>query len=112
LIGGIRKTPKKMSNVKLYSCLICPFAQRSWLYAVHYKIDFEYVEFDLYDENFKKIIKKPDWYMELNPRGQVPTLTDGDFAVWESGVVNEYIETVLNKDESLILTPKDGQQRF
>jgi glutathione S-transferase len=101
-----------MSKVKLYSCLICPFAQRSWLYAIHYKINFEYVEFDLYDENFKKIVKKPDWYLELNPRGQVPTLTDGNFVVWESSVVNEYIETVLNKDESLILRPKDGQQRF
>jgi len=101
-----------MSKVKLYSCLICPFAQRSWLYAIHYKIDFEYIEFDLYDENFKKITEKPEWYLKLNPKGEVPVLTDGDDSIYESSIINEYIETALNKDESLILTPKDGKKRF
>eukprot|EP01080_Neovahlkampfia_damariscottae_P008085 gene8085-12546_t len=100
-----------MSKVKLYSCLICPFAQRSWLYALHYKIDFEYVEFDLYDENFQKIKVKPDWYLKLNPKGEVPVLVDGEESIYESAIINEYIETALNKDESLVLTPKDGLKR-
>ena len=33
-----------------------------------------------------------DWYIKLNPRAVVPTLIDGDIAVPESNVINEYID--------------------
>ena len=33
-----------------------------------------------------------DWYVKLNPRAVVPTLIDGDIAVPESNVINEYLD--------------------
>jgi glutathione S-transferase len=33
-----------------------------------------------------------DWYIKLNPRAVVPTLIDGDTAVPESNVINEYLD--------------------
>ena len=33
-----------------------------------------------------------EWYIKLNPRAVVPTLIDGDIAVPESNVINEYID--------------------
>jgi glutathione S-transferase len=33
-----------------------------------------------------------DWYIKLNPRAVVPTLMDGDVAVPESNVINEYLD--------------------
>src|SRR5690349_581644 len=33
-----------------------------------------------------------DWYLKLNPRAVVPTLIDGDIAIPESNVINEYLE--------------------
>ena len=33
-----------------------------------------------------------DWYIKLNPRAVVPTLIDGDIAVPESNVINEYLD--------------------
>ncbi|RDS86628.1 glutathione S-transferase family protein [Dyella psychrodurans] len=34
--------------------------------------------------------KKPD-YLALNPNGKFPTLTDGDFSLWESNAIMKYI---------------------
>jgi glutathione S-transferase len=34
--------------------------------------------------------KKPD-YLKLNPNGQVPTLVDGDLALWESAAICQYL---------------------
>ncbi len=30
-------------------------------------------------------------YLKLNPNGKVPTLVDGDFAIWESVAINRYL---------------------
>src|SRR5437868_15059888 len=32
------------------------------------------------------------WYIKLNPHAVVPTLIDGDIAVPESNVINEYLD--------------------
>jgi len=34
--------------------------------------------------------KKPE-YLELNPNGKVPCLVDGDFVIWESISINNYL---------------------
>jgi glutathione S-transferase len=31
------------------------------------------------------------WYLELNPNGRIPLLTDGDFSLWESNTIVRYL---------------------
>jgi len=46
--------------------------------------------------------------LELNPYGKVPVLVDGDAVVYESAVINEYLE---EKYPEVPLMPKDPVQR-
>jgi len=34
----------------------------------------------------------PDWYYDISPTGKVPLLKQGDDVVWESTVINEFLE--------------------
>ena len=47
-------------------------------------------------------------YLELNPKGYVPTLVDGDMAVWESTLICEYLE---DRFPSPPLMPKEPSGR-
>ena len=51
---------------------------------------------------------KPRELWELNPYGKVPVLVDGDAVVYESAVINEYLE---EKYPQPSLMPKDLAQR-
>ena len=64
-----------------------PPAWRVWLALEHKKIayDFKLMSFSAGD------LKTPD-YLAKNPRGQVPLIIDGDFALWESNAIVEYLE--------------------
>ena len=59
-----------------------PPAWRVWLALEHKKIayDFKLMSFSAGD------LKTPD-YLAKNPRGQVPLIIDGDFALWESNAI-------------------------
>ena len=46
--------------------------------------------------------------MELNPYGKVPVLVDGDGVVYESAIINEYLE---EKYPAIPLLPKEPLQR-
>jgi glutathione S-transferase len=41
--------------------------------------------------NFKEKEHKAEWYLKLNPNGKVPTLVDGEFVLWESCAINDYL---------------------
>ena len=47
------------------------------------KLDYQYMEVDPY--------KKPDWLLEINPRGLIPALRHGDWNCYESTVLMEYV---------------------
>jgi len=76
-----------MADVIIYSARICPFCHRSRLALLEKGIDFELVEIDLGN--------KPDWYPDLSPFGTVPALRHGEVRLWESAVINEYLEEVF-----------------
>jgi glutathione S-transferase len=42
---------------------------------------------------------RPDWYLELNPAGGVPTLVDGDFVLSESNAILRYLAQREGRDD-------------
>ena len=42
---------------------------------------------------------RPDWYLELNPAGGVPTLVDGDFVLAESNAILRYLTRREGRDD-------------
>lgn len=41
--------------------------------------------------NMREKEHKGEAYLKLNPNGKVPCLTDGDFVIWESPAINNYL---------------------
>jgi glutathione S-transferase len=73
-----------MNKLQFYSSDVCPFAYRVRL-ALHEKaIPHEMISVDL--ENI------PDWYYKISPTGRAPLLKQGDQVIWESTVINEFLE--------------------
>src|SRR5690606_24589779 len=52
--------------------------------------------------------QKQPWYLKLNPNGLVPTLVHGDKVVYESNVINEYLERVRPEPS---LVPSDPYEQ-
>ncbi len=90
-------------TMTLYSGAGSPYAWRVGLALEHKQLPYEIkmLSFSANDT------LKPE-FIALNPRHQVPVLTDGDFALYESAVILEYLE---EKYPANPLLPKDIQQR-
>ena len=73
-----------MPDITLYSARTCPFAQRTRLMLAIKQTGFELTEIDLKNT--------PDWFHDISPYGKVPVLQHGDDRVWESAIINEYLE--------------------
>ncbi|KAK9451762.1 thioredoxin-like protein [Limtongia smithiae] len=70
--------------IKLYSCVICPWAARTWIVLTQANVEFEYIEIDLKN--------KPEWFLkEVNPGGKVPTLKYGNDILIESAITTEFV---------------------
>ena len=76
-----------MSTVEIVSSSTCPFAQRTRMALLEKNIDFNLVEIDL--EN------KPNWFLKISPYGKVPILRHNDKVIFESSIINEYLEDVF-----------------
>lgn len=68
----------------LYSGTTCPFSQRCRLVLFEKGMDFEIREIDLFN--------KPEDISIMNPYGQVPILVERDLILYESNIINEYID--------------------
>lgn len=88
-----------MSRLRLYSARICPFAHRVRLAIDEKAIDCEIVEVNLES--------RPDWFMKLSPTGRVPLLERSGELIWESIVINEYLEEVYPDPPLLPAGPAD-----
>ena len=72
--------------MKLYAFPPSPRARKVMAVAAHLNIPYEFQMVDL----TKGDQKKPE-YLKLNPNGRMPTLVDGDFVLWESDAILQYL---------------------
>jgi len=75
-----------MSKPKLISFKLCPFVQRSVILLKEKGVDYDIEYIDVYDP--------PEWFLELSPTGKVPVLLVEGKVLFESAVINEYLDEV------------------
>jgi len=71
----------------LYSGMSDPYSHRTRIVLFEKDIECQIVEIDL--------AKKPRELGELNPYNQVPTMVDRDLVLYESNIINEYLDERL-----------------
>ena len=87
-------------DIKLYSAKGCPFARRTRLVLHEKGADFEAREVDLRNKSGE--------FLEASPTGRVPVIVvDGD-SLYESNVVNQYLDEVYEEPR---LMPEDPKAR-
>ena len=64
-----------------------PFAWRVWLALEHKRL-----AYDLRTISFDRGDHKTPEFLRQNPRGKVPLLVDGDFVLYESNAIVEYLD--------------------
>lgn len=72
--------------LKLYGFSMSPNTRRALFALEEHGLPYEMVAVDL-----MKGEQKAPAYLALNPTGRVPTLVDGDFVLWESNAILEYL---------------------
>lgn len=83
----------------LISFKTCPFVQRAVITLKHKNIDFDITYIDL--------AEPPEWFLELSPLQKVPVLKVDDEVLFESAVINEYLDEITGGD----LQPQDPLAR-
>ena len=89
--------------LKLYDFKSSPNCQRVKVVLEEKKIPYETVNVDL----SAGAQKTPD-YLKINPYGKVPAIVDGDTVLYESCIINEYLD---EKYSSPRLMPSDAAAR-
>merc|ERR1712226_550987 len=99
---------KKSIMVKLYFNDISPPARACLAFLKMLKIEHEVHAFDLLKREHKA-----DWYLEINPIGQVPFLQDGDFKIPESRAILTYLfnKYAAGKPELAHMYPTEPEAR-
>jgi glutathione S-transferase len=86
-------------KLHLISFKTCPFVQRAVITLKHKNID--------YDITFIDLAEPPDWFLELSPLAKVPVLKVDDDVLFESAVINEYLDEITGGE----LQPEDPLER-
>ena len=118
LAATVALSHTKPHPLKLWAGWFCPFVQRTWIVLQEKGIDYQYHEVNPY--------KKEAEFLEVNPRGLVPTLEcprldergnhlEGERGkpLIESSVICEYLDDVYNdtKKYGRSLLPEDAFER-
>ncbi len=88
-----------MPALELVSFDLCPFVQRAAIALAEKGVPFTRKTIDL--------ANKPDWFLRISPLGKVPVLVADGEAIFESGVIVEYLEETQPKP----LHPRDPLRR-
>lgn len=89
-----------MTKLRLYSARACPFAHRTRLVLQEKAIDFELIEVDLQ--------RKPREFTDASLYGKVPAIEHAGHRIWESAIINEYLEEVF--PEPALLPREPGRR--
>src|SRR3989475_12124849 len=89
--------------LKLYDYPDCPFCQK-----VRVVLAEKYLEYEKMCVYLRRQEQKMPEFLRLNPYGKVPVLVDEDEVIYDSTIINEYLE-----DEYPLphLLPEDSQGR-
>ncbi len=88
-----------MQKFKLVSFKLCPFVQRSVITLEEKGVP--------YDIEYIDLANKPDWFKKASPLGKVPILMVNKAVIFESAVINEYIDETTHGR----LHPEDPLER-
>ncbi len=85
-------------DLELVSFKLCPYVQRVVITLRHRQVPFRVTFIDL--------DAPPEWFLEISPSGKVPLLrVDGDTVLFESAVINEFVDEVAPGPRMLPDTP-------
>lgn len=79
--------------IRLYSAVVCPFAQRPRALLAHLGVPYEEIEIDLRD--------RPEDFLSMTPTGKVPLLVEDDLLLYESRYLMEYLAEAHDWNEAL-----------
>jgi len=89
--------------IKLYDYPQCPFCRKVRVALAEKGIEYERIFVDL-----RKKEQKKEEFLKLNPYGKVPVLIDNGVVIYESSVINEYLD---EKYPDPPLMPSDPSDR-
>jgi len=73
-------------EIELISFDLCPYVQRSVITLLEKEIPFKRTNIDL--------ANKPEWFLDISPLGKVPVLRINGNILFESAVINEYLDEI------------------
>ena len=79
-----------MHDIELITSIVCPFAQRTRIVLAEKDIEYKSTEIEFIGDQFDK----PDWFMAMTPYATVPVLKMNGDVIYDSDVVNQYIDDV------------------
>lgn len=85
-LGSDSEKPAEVEGqARLYAMKFCPFSHRIRLILSLKKIPYDVVNINVFN--------KPEWYLQLNPEGKVPTFVDADGkVVTDSVAIANYLD--------------------
>ena len=73
--------------MELFTVRVCPYAHRTRLALLEKGLEFEHIEEDLSDKSKR--------FLEVSPYGKVPALVHNGQTLYESLIINEYLDEVF-----------------
>jgi len=88
--------------MKFYTMPISPNCRKAEATIYHLNLDVEIMTKDMMSGELNK-----EDYLQINPNAKVPTLVDGDFKLWESNAIMQYLADKANAEVFFPKTPKE-----